>query len=79
MHRAVMEEKDVCSLKPGVHLIITIVMNAVIVQKQSISVITEQSLSHVHLIVPIIQKTYILARNQNHIKMNQYCSVPWEI
>ena len=44
-------------LKPGVRLIVTIVTVAVIVQKQSISAIAERSPSHVHLIVPIVQKT----------------------
>ena len=43
-------------LKPCVHLIVTVVTIAVIVQKQSIFVIAEQSPSHVHSIVPIIQK-----------------------
>ena len=49
-------------LKLGVHLIVTIVTIAVIVQKQSISAIAERSLSHVHLIVPIVQKNF-----QDHI------------
>ena len=41
-------------LKPGVHLIVTI---AVIVQKQSIPVTAERSPSHVHSILPVVQKT----------------------
>ena len=45
-------------IKPGIHLIVTIVtVIAVIIQKQSISAITERSLSHVHLIILIVQKT----------------------
>ena len=44
--------------KPGVYLIVTIVTIAVSVQKQSISVIAERSPSHVHSIVPIVQKAY---------------------
>ena len=50
---------SLCALKPGVHLIVTI---AVIVQKQTISAIVERYLSHVHLFVPIVQKSL-----QDHI------------
>ena len=49
-------------------------MITVIVQKRSISAIAERSPSHVHLIVPIVEKNFqdhiFLARNQNQHKMN---------
>ena len=45
--------------------------------------IAERLPNHVHLIVPIVQKTskitFFWARNQNQHEMNLYRSAPWEI
>ena len=58
------------SVKPSVHLIITIVTITVIVQKQLIPAIAERSPSHVHLIVPVVQKTSKIIFFWRKIKIN---------